>query len=178
MCLYTFSSQIALFYFCANSRILHVLCPQEIYKHESNVAELLGIDIVCMVWSNDIIFVLYQLKIIIWHYFCDKMLFNHTVMYTVSNLYLKILLTCFLSYAPVVILTDYLNFHCLAKYSSGYFYLIFDNTCTFYFVCTTWKVYLMHVFQVIFTTGPPFYVVIRATWRSSHLQGKGSTFIS
>ena len=80
------------------------------------MAELLGIDIVCMVWSNDIIFVLYQLKIIIWHYFFDKMLFNHTVMYTVSNLYLKILLTCFLSYAPVVILTDYLNFHCLANY--------------------------------------------------------------
>lgn len=104
-------------YFRANSRILHALCPQYIiYKHGSNVAELLSIDIVCMVWSNDIIFVLNQLKIIIWHYFFDKMLFNHTVMYTVSNLYLKILLTHFLSYAPVVILTVYVNFHCLASY--------------------------------------------------------------
>ena len=27
-------------------------------------------------------------------------------------------------------------------------------------------------------TGPPFYMVIRATRRSSHFQGKGSTFIS
>ena len=27
-------------------------------------------------------------------------------------------------------------------------------------------------------TGPPFYVVIRATQRSTRLQGKGSTFIS
>jgi len=27
-------------------------------------------------------------------------------------------------------------------------------------------------------TGLPFYVIIRATWRSSRLQGKGSTFIS
>ena len=27
-------------------------------------------------------------------------------------------------------------------------------------------------------TGPPFYVVIRATWRSTRLQGKECTFIS
>ena len=27
-------------------------------------------------------------------------------------------------------------------------------------------------------TGPLFYMVIRGTWRSSHLQVKGSTFIS
>ena len=30
----------------------------------------------------------------------------------------------------------------------------------------------------LFETGPQFYLVIRATWRSSHLQDKGSTFIS
>ena len=32
--------------------------------------------------------------------------------------------------------------------------------------------------RFLLETGPPFYVVIRATQRSSHLQGKGSTFIS
>ena len=32
--------------------------------------------------------------------------------------------------------------------------------------------------DTIFTTGPPFYVVIRATRRSSRLKDKGSTFIS
>ena len=31
---------------------------------------------------------------------------------------------------------------------------------------------------VLLETGPPFYVVIWATWRSSHFQGKGGTFIS
>ena len=30
----------------------------------------------------------------------------------------------------------------------------------------------------LFETGLQFYLVIRATWRSSHLQDKGSTFIS
>ena len=32
--------------------------------------------------------------------------------------------------------------------------------------------------RLLMETGTPFYVVIRATRRSSHLQGKGSTFIS
>ena len=32
--------------------------------------------------------------------------------------------------------------------------------------------------RLLLETGPPFYVVIRATRRSSHLQGKGSTCIS
>ena len=32
--------------------------------------------------------------------------------------------------------------------------------------------------RLLMETGPPFYVVIRATRRSSRLQGKGSTFIS
>ena len=31
---------------------------------------------------------------------------------------------------------------------------------------------------IFLETGPPFYVVMQATQRSSHLQGKGSTFIS
>ena len=31
---------------------------------------------------------------------------------------------------------------------------------------------------LLLETGPTFYVVIQATRRSSHLQGKGSTFIS
>ena len=34
------------------------------------------------------------------------------------------------------------------------------------------------IFLRLIETGPPFYVVIRATRRSSRLQGKGSTFIS
>ena len=32
--------------------------------------------------------------------------------------------------------------------------------------------------RLLMETGPPFYVVIRATRRSSRLQDKGSTFIS
>ena len=34
------------------------------------------------------------------------------------------------------------------------------------------------ILRLLMETGPPFYVVIRATRRSSRLQGKGSTFIS
>ena len=32
--------------------------------------------------------------------------------------------------------------------------------------------------RLLLETGPPFYLVIWATWRSRHLQDKGSTFIS
>ena len=32
--------------------------------------------------------------------------------------------------------------------------------------------------RLLLETGPPFYMVIRATWGSSRLQGKGNTFIS
>ena len=32
--------------------------------------------------------------------------------------------------------------------------------------------------RVLLETGPPFYVVVRATRRSNRLQGNGSTFIS
>ena len=32
--------------------------------------------------------------------------------------------------------------------------------------------------RLLLETGPPFYVVIRATRRSTRLRGKGSTFIS
>ena len=32
--------------------------------------------------------------------------------------------------------------------------------------------------RLLLETGPPFYVVLLVTRRSSHLQGKGSTFIS
>ena len=38
-----------------------------------------------------------------------------------------------------------------------------------------WRHYIL---RLLIETGPPFYVVIRATRRSSRLQGKGSTFIS
>ena len=34
------------------------------------------------------------------------------------------------------------------------------------------------ILRLLLETGPPFYVVIRATRRSSRWQGKGSTFIS
>ena len=35
-----------------------------------------------------------------------------------------------------------------------------------------------YILRLLMETGPPFYVVIRATRRSSRLQDKGSTFIS
>ena len=43
---------------------------------------------------------------------------------------------------------------------------------------TKWNILGTPFLRLLLETGPPFYVVIRAKRRSSHLQGKGSTFIS
>ena len=45
-------------------------------------------------------------------------------------------------------------------------------------VFSTSAIWGHYILRLLMETGPPFYVVIRATRRSSRLQGKGSTFIS
>ena len=63
----------------------------------------------------------------------------------------------------------------LIKWKKNALYLRVNAFSTNKNYCTNWGLYFL---RLLLDTGLPFYVLIRATQRSSRLQGKGSTFIS